>query len=881
MARKAPRTLDEQLSSVIEQDGKVLNTPQGVKRKRKTVASLRHASDVVNHLTAHDDIAALDRATVNVIVGKGGGIPQEIKIRHEEHVRSPYVVSLQKIVVNETANRSEPRTTARIATPFGEHRPVEAYAAVSSDLTGDADPWFTSQQFTPSTFEESYRAVYGKKSRWLVACGAAVGSVGRLFQRIERIEEQAVTDVKVALEVVEVRRFSYVRALAAFAGLALVVTLPANAIALYRSASIQKNAAEDAGVKAVSSLSAATGASTLPESAAALRQASGQFRAVDALLGDASNIAVSIASVLKPNEYRSARALAEAGDKSSEAARLLALGFDKVFSDPGRRLDERLDVLGAYANSALRLLSDASRAAASVDASSIPEAQRDKAAALFGKLEDSTHAVREFSALSGILANMAGKQELRKYLLVFQNPRELRPTGGFMGSFAEITVDRGAVKNIRVPPGGTYDLKGMLLARVKPPKPLQLIADRWQFQDANWSPDFPTAAKKIRWFWSKSGQSTVDGVISVNATFVERLLDVTGPIPMPKYGKTVDASNFLLETQKAVELEYDKTANTPKKFIGDLSTELVARLKDLKKDQWIKVAGLISEALNTKDIQLALSNPDEEALAERYGWSGQMKQTVGDSLALIEANVAGQKTDGVITERVDHRVSIADDGSVTDHVTLTRTHTGKKGDLFQGVRNVSYLRAYVPEGSTLVSASGFSAPSQTLFKKPDDTNAQDADLASAEMSMRTTPDGITTAVEDGHTTFGGWMQLDPGQSQTIEISYRLPMTVGEILQKADAEHALAGETPNDGSNGTGRGAYLLLLTNQSGKTDRKIRTTVEYPHSWDVAWHRPDDLQSATANVTYDGTWDRDRAIALFFTPTHEQTKTTQSSSGH
>ena len=176
-----------------------------------------------------------------------------------------------------------------------------------------------------------------------------------------------------------------------------------------------------------------------------------------------------------PQKYRSARALLEVGDKTSEAARILAMGFEKIFSDPSRRLDERLDVLSAYARGVLPLLTDASKAATEVDITTLPADKRDQFTTLAGRLDQATASVREFSGLADLLSGLAGKERARTYLLVFQNNTELRPTGGFMGSVAEITMDRGAVSELRMPPGGTYDLKGQLLAHVISPAPLHLI----------------------------------------------------------------------------------------------------------------------------------------------------------------------------------------------------------------------------------------------------------------------------------------------------------------------------------------------------------------------------------------------------------------------
>ncbi len=865
MASKPVKTLEEQLLQVVEQDGKILNTAQGVRMARKVGKKYlkKELPDFVpaSAPVAQDSIAILDRETVNAVVGKGKGIPQEIRIQHGEHVRSQFVVSLQNILLQpKELHEKKAHVPSGNVMAHLEARPVESYATVSTDLTADADPWFTSHQFTADDFDAAYAAVYGRPARWKSAFQSTWQFVASMFQKVERVEQEAVRDVEIALEVTEVPRFSFARALGAFASLALIVTLPANAVSLYRFALTQKDIVTQAGTSAVSSLGAAAGASSLPASADALRQASTQFRSIDALLGSANHLALGMASVL-PTKVRSARALAEVGDKSSEAARLLALGFDKIFSDPGRRLDERLDVLEAYANSSLTLLSDASHAAASVNPSDVPVEQQANVKKLLSALDDSTQAVREFSALAGVLSQLSGKEHLRKYLVIFQNPTELRPTGGFMGSFAEVTVDHGAVTDVRVPSGGTYDLKGMLLARVLPPKPLELVASRWEFQDSNWSPDFPTAAAKMRWFWDQSGQSTVDGVITINATFVQKLLDITGPIAMPAYNKTIDSSNFLLETQKAVEVEYDKQANTPKKFVGDLATEVMARMKSFSKDDWLKVASMASDALETKDIQLALTNPDEELFAERNGWNGRLKPTSGDALALVESNIAGQKTDGVITEKTTQHVQIHDDGSVTETVSLTRTHNGVKGTMFSGVRNVAYLRAFVPVGSTLVSASGFEAPSSTFFQIPDPNSTTDTQIGAIEATSQQMFQDVTVAQEDGRTSFGGWMQLDPGQIQTVTFSYRLPMTISDMLSSLDDQGS-----SNSAAKSSSVGAYDLLLTSQSGKSDRTIETTIDVPSTWTVSWKHPDGLVSHESSLTYRGTWDRDTAVAFLLT---------------
>ena len=496
-------------------------------------------------------------------------------------------------------------------------------------------------------------------------------------------------------------------------------------------------------------------------------------------------------------------------------------------------------------------LDEAADAVARVSIERVPVSVRTQVEQLKSALTESRLAMRDMKAVAELLLNVVGHDRARRYLVLFQNQTELRPTGGFIGSVADVTVDRGEVKKVVVPGGGPYDLRNQLLVRVKPPQPLQLIAARWEFQDSNWFPDFAAAAEKVRWFWSKSGQPSVDGVIAMNATLVQKLLVITGPIEMPEYGKTITAENFLFETQKAVELEYDKEENKPKKFIGDLLPKVLDRIKQGSQDDWLKYAALMSEALDTKEIQVAFVDEDEQQLIDQWGWSGRLKPTAGDALALVESNIAGQKTDGVIQEQVVHQATIQADGSIIDEVKVTRTHHGRKGELFSGVNNVTYARLYVPQGSELLSAKGFMPPSPALFKQSLAEDPEDADVQAQTVNPRSGPNDVLVTDEFGRTAFGGWWQLEPGATSVTTYRYRLPFTVFDLARQAS----------EDGHVSENRAAYTLLLTSQSGKIDRQLDTSVQVPSGWQAVW--------SSSSTTFSGLWDRDRVAAHVFDTSH------------
>ena len=68
---------------------------------------------------------------------------------------------------------------------------------------------------------------------------------------------------------------------------------------------------------------------------------------------------------------------------------------------------------------------------------------------------------------------MLGKDKPRKYLVLFQNDAELRPTGGFLTGFAVIQVDKGKISVIQS--DDIYKLDEKFPKRIPAPDPIKNI----------------------------------------------------------------------------------------------------------------------------------------------------------------------------------------------------------------------------------------------------------------------------------------------------------------------------------------------------------------------------------------------------------------------
>ncbi len=477
----------------------------------------------------------------------------------------------------------------------------------------------------------------------------------------------------------------------------------------------------------------------------------------------------------------------------------------------------------------------------------IPSEHRELFLQLAAQLPLVTETVESFVELSGVAEEILGANGVKRYILVFQNNTEMRATGGFMGSFAEVKVHDGVIEHLNIPGGGTYDLQGILQDNYISPKPLQLLSARWEFQDANWFPDFPSSARQIIQFYESAGQPSVDGVVAVNATYVADLLKLLGPIDMPEYGRLIDSENFIFEAQKIVELEYDKEENRPKAFIGDLAPKLLDRALEQSSENFLDYLDAFAEGLVERDIQLYFSDDNIQQQILEEGWGGAVRQTPDDYLMLVNTNLGGGKTDGVIEEDVHVDVNITENGTVENTVTIKRTHHGLKTALFSGVNNVNYTRLYVPKGSELLSASGFSIPADTLFDIPDEDWIVDDDLYFAATRETTHKESQTAITEEsGKTVFGNWVQTKPGTTSETIFTYRLPFKVS-TNEKEGWEIKM-----KELLNIPQTQRYTLTVQKQSGIVDRMTNVSVHLPAEKDVLWSSHD-LERATLRNETDG----------------------------
>jgi len=486
-----------------------------------------------------------------------------------------------------------------------------------------------------------------------------------------------------------------------------------------------------------------------------------------------------IADLPGGGKLKSAKKLAEAGKLMADAGQAMSQAIGELsktglifnLDAPGISIGNISKKLRQALIFSQKNIKEAGESLGDIDVDSLPEDKRLSFEEFNSKLPDFEKMITDAVDYSKFLEDFIGTAGLKKYLLLFQNPAELRPTGGFPGSYGIIIFKDGKLQDFRV--DDIYNLDGQLKDLYVPPIQLQHITPNWAMRDANWFVDFPVSAGKITEFYKKESGEDVDGVITFSPNIVSKILEIVGPIRMDKYDLILNSQNFSQVIQE--EIEYKAERSQPKKILVDLAPLMLEKIHSADSDKWMEIFNILVSSVDNKDILMYFRDLKLQNFSVVKGFSGEVYQTEEDYLMVAFTNVKGSKTDAVIDSELKTDLIIEGD-DVRHKVVLTRTHKGggtKYG--FYNKQSPTYIRILVPEDAQFLGISGNSKPNfKPLLNYSKTDFLHDEDLVRFEEKINYDSEtGVTTYEESGKRGYGFWMILNPGETKTIELEYRV------------------------------------------------------------------------------------------------------------
>lgn len=352
----------------------------------------------------------------------------------------------------------------------------------------------------------------------------------------------------------------------------------------------------------------------------------------------------------------------------------------------------------------------------------------------------------------------------RHYLILFQNNQELRPTGGFISAYGILSFRDGRLANLEI--HDSYDKINQISAPAPYPLDRLLAGPSYPghgFRDANFNPDFPTAAKDLEYFFQRAyPQFPLSGVIALNLQLIEDLLGIIGPVNVD--GIIFNQKNLFAKLEEAVsniDLHNLDQINDRKTVLRKFAKQLIKELP-LSISSLPRLKNLLIKELNQKQILLYSKHPLLEKLIRRQNWDGHLEKREGDYLAIVESNLGGMKSDRYISRAIHYTVDISDEifadqtRKARSELEIRFRHHGTENIPLSGWYQ-GWIRTFIPQGSTLLQRQIF------------DQNSQSIDLYDA----KALPPNYTET-ENGLLGLGDRIIFQPSEERLIKYQYELP-----------------------------------------------------------------------------------------------------------
>lgn len=388
-----------------------------------------------------------------------------------------------------------------------------------------------------------------------------------------------------------------------------------------------------------------------------------------------------------------------------------------------------------------------------------------------GLIKDAATLVTQGRPLLEAAPYLLGVDDGRQYLVLFQNDKELRPTGGFITAYSIMKVEDGKFEPVTS--NDIYNLDTRYRPVTPAPDPIvkyirgpYIQSKNIRLRDMNWSPDFKVSMELFLKEAEKVGIRGIDGVIAVDTQLLVNLLNAIGPIGVPGFGNfstlivpECECPQVIHELESFADVEgpivWDPNtgeivyrppnSDNRKRIIGPLMNSILANAMGQPKE---KLPGLFEagfKSLVEKHVLFYLYDDKAQSAVESFGIAGRLKDVGGDYLHINDANLGGRKSNLYVTQEVDQEMSLSGDGSVEKILTITYKNP-KEHDGWLNSVLPNWVRVYVPKGSELISIDGVE-------------------------------DKVEPYEDLGKTVFAGFFRLRPQGVAKVILRYRLPFKV--------------------------------------------------------------------------------------------------------
>jgi len=433
----------------------------------------------------------------------------------------------------------------------------------------------------------------------------------------------------------------------------------------------------------------------------------------------------------------------------------------------------------------------ASNVIENLDTTTFPKKLQSPVANIKEYNREAAELLEPFQQTVSFLPELLGVDKRQKYLILLQNPTELRSTGGWLSSYAVLGIESGQIMQLDV--DDIYNIEGLLSAQEKRyPAPADmkkaLDIENWSFSLVNWNPNLSKVTESAEMFMNDyNGATSIDGIITIDTEVVRALLDTWDGINIPGEEDEITSKN-LYEKIFTMHTEFTPGSRQKTTFLANLANEVFRKILSSTPSEYNTISNTLYNALCEKHILVYVTNAQANAYLANEGWNGSIEENNLATPVAIEWNWGANKSNLYLERTTDLEINIESSTQI-DYVYKLAIKNNSKANIYPQGDYINYLRLYFPENAEITSASGFENNTYDIY------------------------------IQDGRKVLGGWFNTPIQKTKQLEVKYTLtddgfgyfPISIQNNDIKFDAN-----------------------IFKQAGLNADPYSISITYPDAWDI-----------------------------------------------
>ena len=359
---------------------------------------------------------------------------------------------------------------------------------------------------------------------------------------------------------------------------------------------------------------------------------------------------------------------------------------------------------------------------------------------------------------TALLPGMLGGTGPRNYLLLVQNPAELRSGGGIPGALALIHAENGRIKLAQQSSTAQFPQYPEPVVPLSP-ETLSLYGKLpgLYLQNVTMTPHFTETANLAAEMWRLKTGQTVDGVLSIDPIALSYILKATGAITLAT-GDVIDTNNVVKVLLSDVYERYVKPADQDL-FFASAAKSIFETVAEGKFKPELLLSAL-TQAGDERRILIWSAHPSEQKSLASTTLAGGLPQstTTERPFGVFLNDATGSKMDYYLSVKYAIGQSVCRvDGRPNYALDITLTNTAP-------LNAATSLKRYVTGGGEFGVTPGHIRTNISIYAPNDDVQGLKAERDGSELRYK-------LGFDSGRQVLLSIVELAPGQSTTMRFNF--------------------------------------------------------------------------------------------------------------